>query len=247
MVIYACLPAMDAERVLDSVCRYVEEREWVAHGLFVDWAHVSDVPAAKRAQLQAALAVVEAGEAAGLVTPAMGMLATSAAEEEALAQWQHRVPGRPFVSTPACMAVLLPHSLRVRANVAVVGVVRGWVAECLRPLDPVPDLRDDALLCVGELLANAIQHAVPASASPVPAVLTVTVRPSQTGVYIAVDDPAPDLPMPDDQGAAESLEEHGRGLAMVGQLSEQWGWDPVPGGKRVWCTFSRPDVYGEAA
>lgn len=244
VVIYACLPAVDAERVLGSVCRYVEQREWVARGLFVDRAHVDDVPAAKRTQLQAALAAVEAGEAAGVVAPAMGMLAASAAEEEALARWQHRVPGRPFLSTPGSMAALLPHTLRVRPDTAVVGAVRAWVAECLRPLAPAPDLQDDALLCVDELVANAIQHAVPATAAPARAMLTVTVRPTETGVYIAVDDPAPDLPVPD-QGSAAQWEERGRGLQLVEHLSQRWGSYSVSTSKRVWCTI--PGVYGEVA
>lgn len=248
VVIYAYLPHVDGDRVLHSVRRYVKECKWVERGLFVDyWNGEDGTPAQVRAQFQQALATVEAGAAAGIVTPDMGMVAVSAEEEAALAQWQRSLSGRrPFLTAPACMAVWRRQERRVRAVPEAVGEVRAWVTECLRPLAPAPDLQGDALLLVDEMLTNAIQHAVPAAACPTRTVLTVTVQPSKEGLYLAVDDPAPNVPLPQQvTGPDTAWEEHGRGLQLIEGLSEQWGSYCVHGAKRVWCNLR--STYGEAA
>ncbi|MBB5940432.1 ATP-binding protein [Streptomyces zagrosensis] len=257
VVIYACLPPdsgrwlespVDTGRVLESVRRYVHEREWLAIREFVDRARSNGVPAWERPELRQALAAVEAGGVCGIVTPTLSMLAAGAEETAVLARWQHGAGGQSFISAPQCMAVLRPHQRTVPAQLAVVGEVRAWVAECLRPLTPSDAVRDDALLCVDELIANAIVHAVPAAASPVGAKLTVTVHATQARVCIAVDDPAPDLLLPDPAAAGPdgALNEHGRGLGLIAALSERWGYERRAGEKRVWCTFAL-GAYGEAA
>lgn len=54
--------------------------------------------------------------------------------------------------------------------------------------------------------------------------------------------------IPDELGAptiryANELDESGRGLDIVDTLSDEWGWESVPGwhGKRVWALLGRPD------
>jgi anti-sigma regulatory factor (Ser/Thr protein kinase) len=82
-----------------------------------------------------------------------------------------------------------------------------------------------AVLVVSELVSNAIVHA----ASEVE--LDIDTGPG--GVHVTVHDDSPDAPMakgslPHDPG--------GRGLAIVDQLADRWGWTSVEGnGKEVWC------------
>jgi anti-sigma regulatory factor (Ser/Thr protein kinase) len=54
--------------------------------------------------------------------------------------------------------------------------------------------------------------------------------------------------IPDALGApairhSDELEESGRGLEIVEMLSDEWGWESVPGwnGKRVWALLAAPE------
>ncbi|ADI10703.1 AbaA-like regulatory protein [Streptomyces bingchenggensis BCW-1] len=89
----------------------------------------------------------------------------------------------------------------------------------------LPDLAVPAALIASELVANSVMH----SGSRC---LRVTVsRPGPRWVRVAVTDKSRVLPTP---RAASDDEEDGRGLAIVEAVSDRWGADRLPWGKRVW-------------
>ncbi len=88
------------------------------------------------------------------------------------------------------------------------------------------DLAEDGALIVSELVSNAVQHARRDS------IRVVIDRPGPGRVRVGVVDfsttrPVRKTPGPEDEG--------GRGLALVNELAESWGADPLPWGKRVWA------------
>ncbi|MFJ9030032.1 ATP-binding protein [Streptomyces sp. NPDC102274] len=88
------------------------------------------------------------------------------------------------------------------------------------------ELTEDGALIVSELVANAVQHARRES------IRVVIDRPGGACVRIGVVDFSKVLPepkVPDDD------EEGGRGLALVAELADHWGTEPLPWGKRVWA------------
>ena len=94
----------------------------------------------------------------------------------------------------------------------------------------------DITIVVSELLTNAIRHALPASGETGPQ------RPVRLGllqpgscVLCAVADPSKAAPTLQTPG---SLTETGRGLYIIGALSDQWGYTtPSETGKVVWALF----------
>ena len=92
-------------------------------------------------------------------------------------------------------------------------------------------LADDAEVIVGEFVANAVSHAAQTSASGQPIGLRLLRRTGE--VMCAVLDPSACAPV---LRAPDQTEETGRGLQLVDQLSDVWGWSPVTGrGKAVWA------------
>ncbi len=88
------------------------------------------------------------------------------------------------------------------------------------------DLADDGAVIVSELVSNAVQHARRES------IRVIVDRPGTARVCIGVVDfskvpPAPKEPDDEDEG--------GRGLALVDELADHWGTEPLPWGKRVWA------------
>ncbi|MEW1685061.1 ATP-binding protein [Streptomyces sp. NPDC093594] len=87
-------------------------------------------------------------------------------------------------------------------------------------------LAENGALVVTELVANAVQHARRES-------IRVVIDRTEAGrVRVGVVDfskvpPVRKAPGPED--------EDGRGLALVTELAEDWGTDPLPWGKRVWA------------
>lgn len=84
------------------------------------------------------------------------------------------------------------------------------------------DLIDRVELVTSELVANAVRHAGGPSA------LEITL--DHRSVTAAVVDSNPQRPTP------RSATDHdgGRGLPIIQATATRWGWDPAPGGKRVW-------------
>lgn len=85
----------------------------------------------------------------------------------------------------------------------------------------------DACIVTSELVANAIRHSE--------GDVRVRFRVSDDNVHIEVRD--------DGLGEPEVLDpdpscEVGRGLLIVSNLAESWGWEPVDGGKAVWADLA---------
>ncbi|MFD5570507.1 ATP-binding protein [Streptomyces cadmiisoli] len=93
------------------------------------------------------------------------------------------------------------------------------------------DIVGTAELIASELASNAVRHAQFES-------FRVTLRRlSDDRVQVAVIDRSrilPKLADPTDD------KDHGRGLAIVEALSQQWGVEPLNWGKRVWANLERP-------
>jgi hypothetical protein len=113
-------------------------------------------------------------------------------------------------------------------------------------------LTDVAELLVSELTTNVVQAATGPDGNPrydatgkLP-LLWVRMLSDHYRLMVEVWDNLPDAlggPMLRHAGPDE---ESGRGLEMVGALSEDWGWDSVPGwtGKRVWVLLALPGPVG---
>ena len=82
---------------------------------------------------------------------------------------------------------------------------------------------DDAVLLVSELVTNSVLHGGP----PV----VVAVDCDEATLQVRVRDGSPALPAPRD---AASGDENGRGLALVAEMSADWGVDTEEDGKHVW-------------
>jgi DNA-binding NarL/FixJ family response regulator len=94
----------------------------------------------------------------------------------------------------------------------------------------IEDLRDDALLVVSELTANAITHAK----SPCLLRLSVT----DSALRIEVVDTGEGTPEPQ---PSSDTKEHGRGLHLIAALTTAWGMEVIPGeGKLVWAELPVP-------
>lgn len=93
---------------------------------------------------------------------------------------------------------------------------------------------DDVLLCVSELVTNALRHGVPPGRGylvcmrlePAADILRVEVHDSGGGKVCTVAAP----PAPDADG--------GRGLLLVAALADKWGVEERNPGKVVWCEFA---------
>ena len=82
---------------------------------------------------------------------------------------------------------------------------------------------DDAVLLVSELVTNSVLHGGP----PV----VVAVDCDEATLQVRVRDGSPMLPAPRD---AASGDENGRGLALVAEMSADWGVDTEEDRKHVW-------------
>jgi anti-sigma regulatory factor (Ser/Thr protein kinase) len=82
---------------------------------------------------------------------------------------------------------------------------------------------DDAVLLVSELVTNSVLHGGP----PV----VVAVDCDGEALQVRVRDGSTHLP---ERRQAAKIDEGGRGLELVANLSTAWGVDPEPDGKHVW-------------
>ncbi|MER7179490.1 ATP-binding protein [Streptomyces hyaluromycini] len=98
---------------------------------------------------------------------------------------------------------------------------------------------DDAVIVVGELIANAARHALEAGAASetAPTAWLGLVRRHQA-VICAVADPSPCAPQPQRPG---EFSESGRGLRIIEAISSSWGCSlPQNTGKTVWARVPAP-------
>lgn len=119
-------------------------------------------------------------------------------------------------------------SMRFPADIDHVASVRDFAAQAADELGAVVD-RDDLALVVGELAANAAEHQTGE------AELLVRVH-ADGSIDVEVIDHDPTIPSAI-ESAPWDLEGH-RGLFLVGALSQSWGVEPEPEGKRIWARLS---------
>lgn len=108
-------------------------------------------------------------------------------------------------------------------------VRRGWRGELRNVLRGFCEagLADDVLLATSELVSNSLEHGG--------GLAHVHVRGQGDLIRVEVSDHSPSVP-------AESRPasyERGRGLQIVGALSDEWGWSPTTDGKTMWAEFHR--------
>lgn len=91
-------------------------------------------------------------------------------------------------------------------------------------------LADDCALVVSELLTNSLQASY---ARRQFTTMRLWLLSDKETVLVLVWDAIPQSPKPT---GLDTLAESGRGLHLVGLISEQWSWYPAPGGgKVVWA------------
>ncbi|MEY2244858.1 ATP-binding protein [Streptomyces sp. BF23-18] len=101
---------------------------------------------------------------------------------------------------------------------------------------------DDAVIVVGELIANAATHALePETREGATATAWLGLVRRQQAVICAVADPSSCAPQPQ---RPEPLSESGRGLRIVEAISSSWGYSPPRrSGKMVWArVLAAPDT-----
>jgi len=90
-----------------------------------------------------------------------------------------------------------------------------------------PELIDDIVLVISELVTNAVVYGRP----PV----GLSLRQSGRTITVECHDGGAYLPR---RLHATADDEHGRGLELVGLLATTWGTRRLKQGKAVWCTFT---------
>ena len=132
-----------------------------------------------------------------------------------------RLPSPPLVPGPEAVT----EHLALDPVPASVSTARKFVRDMLGPVDD--DTSDTVLLLSSELVTNAILHA------HTPVQLGIVV--DREHVLVCVADRMPDVALaPRDHSRDRP---GGRGLALVADLSEQWGTTAFTGGKTVWFTL----------
>jgi two-component sensor histidine kinase len=112
-----------------------------------------------------------------------------------------------------------------------VQAARRFTAETLTGWDLAgTDRADDVLLCVSELVTNAVIHGVPPGRQ-----LRLLLRNEGRVLVVEVHDSGPGVPH-----VVHDADEGGRGLLLVSALSDKWGVRERELGKAVWCEFGLP-------
>ena len=128
--------------------------------------------------------------------------------------------------------------LDIDAHPRAVGETRRHLRGSLAAWGLDDDTADTAVLCLSELVTNAVIHTgAPAEmrATLDQGVLTVTVRDLGAAARPPVDGAAP---------AADPLQVHGRGLQVVDALAERWGSELDAEGTTVWFVLTAAAADG---
>ncbi len=159
---------------------------------------------------------------------------TSAVEMVALASGNWPLAPDPALQRWTCFPRIATRTLG--ADARSVRAARDFTIATLQRWG-VAERRDDIATVVSELLTNAVRHAQPGPGD------TRCRWPIRLGllqpgpcVLCAVADPSERAPVATEPG---HLAETGRGLHVIGALSDQWGYTtPSDMGKVVWAMFS---------
>jgi anti-sigma regulatory factor (Ser/Thr protein kinase) len=148
---------------------------------------------------------------------------------QALARARTRDARRPAWTLEAAPGALV-EQFEVDGDPAAIGPARSELRSILLGWGVGLDTTEAAILCLSELVTNAVVHAGSASSVHVEndgGVITIAVR--NTGL----------LPRPG-PGSGESLEVHGRGLQLVEGLTSRWGAEQDSTGFTTWFVLGPP-------
>jgi Histidine kinase-like ATPase domain len=124
---------------------------------------------------------------------------------------------------------------RIASHARSVGVARDFSLATARRWG-VTHRSADIEVVVSELVTNALRYGHPEAGERSGWPIRVGLAQPGPWVLCAVADPSMKPPVPKELGY---LAETGRGLHVIGALSDQWGFTtPSSGGKVVWALFS---------
>ncbi|MGI5324031.1 ATP-binding protein [Actinomadura nitritigenes] len=154
-------------------------------------------------------------------------------------------PGQMSVGQAAEIALGGMCAWRLPAEATCASVGRSLITIALKTLGLGRDVIDDVALAASELTTNAFNHGLRGDAlsSPVPPELWLWARvtPSPQLVVSVFDTRRSSFP---DGARRDLLDEHGKGIGIVGMLAAAWGAHRSRSrlgaghpGKAVWCAF----------
>jgi len=143
-------------------------------------------------------------------------------------------PARPAAAggLPRRTVQLKPPVFRLMpATAESAAVARNLARELIGEADP---LVDAFVLCVSELVTNAVTHTL----SAVPGgTITIIMCVGRAGAMVQVrDDGGPSTPRV--LSDLEPYSEHGRGLQLVAALADHWGTVSTREGRVTWCRLN---------
>ena len=115
-----------------------------------------------------------------------------------------------------------PYEMLADTVPASVARIRHFTRDACRRSTPGVD-SDTVALLVSEVATNALVHGE--------GKVRVRVRPTSDGLRVEVHDDSPTLPA---RRQATPMDEGGRGIALVEELSSGWGAEKTDRGKTVW-------------
>ncbi len=115
----------------------------------------------------------------------------------------------------------------LRADPHVLAAVRQFIGARLREWG-LEELRPAAAMCVTELLSNVHKH----TASPE---CVLELRRIAQGIRVSVRDGEPSPPV---MREPDCLSERGRGLFLLSETADAWGFEPEGPGKEVWFVLN---------
>lgn len=118
------------------------------------------------------------------------------------------------------------HSAELRASPQAVGAARAYVAGVLTAYEVPDDLIDTARLLTSELATNAVTHGTAPGGT-----FTLQVRSYGCCLAIEIHDTSPQAPV---LRPATDDTEHGRGLLLISEIADSWGYYFENGTKHVW-------------